>query len=633
MKPMLARWRRRSAPLLPPDATIPPGTPGTPGTLGAWTRLRQWLGRRKSVWLTLTWDVGGMSAALMDAGTPGHPVVARAWARSARFDTALAQVLQDFRTQAAPTPRRVVLAARHVVPTVLTQLPIDPENPRKPVQMRELLQTDLEQPLAEFGSLWSLGAVLQARGFLSAPQREQVTMEEALRRQNRAHQLRYGEIAIELGLIDRAALDECLDLQAAMQSLDAQLWAGWCGRTQDKHPLWLACGVGRTTFQEWEDALAAHGLRLDVALPLAWLAGADSASDRGADPRKETWRVDLELHTEELVAVQYCNGLVVAARSEGRVERSLSADWLLRVVGDWVTEPRVQLRVLCLHASDDVQCEALAQNLTLLSGHPCETLTSHQTNDHLWRNLLAHALAAPAQLPRIALSEQSGPLLAQPDVRRALCLGSVVLALVAVEGGQRYRLAGLQARLQTQQDTEKQRTSTQQLTQQANQRLRELGDGLEKTRAELAPLLTERSRLVRIVAMRRDLPELLYQLAQAVGNDAVIEEIHHDSTRATTAAIQVIAWSPSYTGAQDFVNRMAALARSQGYGVAQTEIKERAGRDGRKGHELKFWLLWEDSELEADGSTAPSAAAPSPPRATISAANTAIPPDTGARKP
>lgn len=603
-----------------------------PGTLGAWTRLRQRLGGgRKSVWLALTWDVGGMSAALMDARTPGSPVLAQARSRNARFDTALAQVLQDFRTQAAPAPRRVVLAARHVVPTVLAQLPVDPEKPRKPVQMRELLQTDLEQPLAEFGSLWSLGAVLQARGFLSAPQREQVTMEEALRRQNRAHQLRYGEIAIELGLIDRAALDECLDLQAAMQSLDAQLWAGWCGRIQDKHPLWLACGVGHATFQEWETALAAHGLRLDVALPLAWLAGADSASanDSGADTRKETWRVDMELHAEELVAVQYCNGLVAAARSEGRVERSLSADWLLRVVGDWVAEPRVQLRVLCLHPSDDAQCETLAENLALLSGHPCEVATSHQTHPNLWRNLLAQALAAPAQLPRIALSEQNGPLLAQPDVRRALCLGLVVLALMAVEGVQRYRLAGLQARLQAQQDTEKQRASTQQLTQLANQKLRELGEGLEKTRAELAPLLTERSRLVRIVAMRRDLPELLYQLAQAVGNDAVIEEIHNDSTRATTAAIQVIAWSPSYTGAQDFVNRMASLARNQGYGVAQTEIKERAGRDGRKGHELKFWLLWEDSELEADSTTAPNTAPPPVSQSTISAAI----PDTGARKP
>lgn len=613
MKSLLTRWRHRAEPT------------------NGWTRLRQHLGRRSSVWLALTWDVCGLSAALVDARAPGHPVLARSSARSARFDTALAQVLQDFRTQGAPAPRHVVLAARHVVPTVLTQLPVDPDKPRKPAQMRELLQADLEQPLAEFGSLWSLGAVLQARGFLSASQREQVSMEEALRRQNKAHQLRYGEIAIELGLIDRAALDACLDLQAALQSLDAQLWAGWCGRTHDKHPLWLACGVGLATFQDWESALAAHGLRLNVALPLAWLAGAESAPP--PDTRQETWRVDLELHAEELVAVQYCNGQVTAARSEGRVERTLSADWLLRVVGDWVAEPRVQLRMLCLHAADDAQSAALAENLALLSGHTCTVLSSPQTQESLWRNLLAQALAAPAQLPRIALSEQNGPLLAQPDMRRALALGLVVLALVAVEGVQRYRLAGLQARWQAQQDSEKQRTSTQQLTQQANQKLRELGEGLEKARTELAPLLAERSRLVRIVAMRRDLPELLYQLAQAVGNDAVLEEIHNDSTRATTAAIQVIAWAPSYTGAQDFVSRMAALARNQGYGVAQTEIKERAGRDGRKGHELKFWLLWEDSELEVDNTPAPGNVAATPPRATISAASAPTTANTGTHKP
>lgn len=586
-----------------------------------WTRLRKRLGRPQSVWLALTWDVGGMSAALMDARLPANPVVARSSARSARFDTALKQVLQDLHTQGLPAPRRVALAARHVVPAVLPQLPVDPAQPRKPAQMRELLQADLEQPLAEFGSLWSLGAVLQARGFLSATQREQVTLEEALRRQNKAHQLRYGEIAIELGLIDRAALDECLDLQAAMQSLDAQLWAGWRGRMQDKQPLWLACGVGLSTFREWESALAAQGLRLNVALPLAWLASADHAEAPTDDTRKEPWRVDMELHAEELVAVQYFNGLVVAARSEGRVERSLSADWLLRVVGDWIAEPRVRMRVLCLHASDEAQCGTLAENISMLSGHPCEIVSSQPAQHKLWNNLLAQALAAQSPLPRIALSELNGPLLAQPDVRRALALGLVVLSLVGMEGMQRLRVADLQARLQAQQNSEKQRASTQQLTHQANEKLRELGSGLEKARAELAPLLAERSRLVRIVAMRRDLPELLYQLAQAVGNDAVLEEIHNDSTRATTAAIQVIAWSPSYTGAQEFVNRMAALARNHGYGVAQTEIKERTGRDGRKGHELKFWLLWEDSELEGDTAPPASTAAPTAAPATISATN------------
>ncbi len=572
--------------------------------------LRGHLGQ--PVWLLLAWDVGGLSAAVVDTRTSGAPVLAQAQSRQARFAPALDEVLRALGQQGAPRPRRAALAARHLVPVVLPTLPVQPDKPRQSAQMRELLQADLEPALAEFGSLWSLGGLLQARGYLDAAARERVSLEESVRRQNRASQLRYGEIAMELGLIDRAALDECLDLQASLQNLDAQLAAGWRGRMEEKQPLWLACGVGQTAFDEWQDALRERALRLEAALPLVWLASA-AESPSPTDTRRDSWSVDLELHAEELVAIQRRNGKVLAARSQGRVEHALSSDTLHRLIADWCAETRVQLRLHCLHPLDDALGPALAQDLGLLSGHACTCVEAAPAQAVLWAQLLQQAQAPVSDLPRIAPAELRGHPLKDPDLRRVLALGGLVLALLATEGVQRYRLAGLEQKLTAQQRGEQQRASTQQLTQQANQHLLDLSKDLDQARRALEPLLAERARLGAIVAMRRDLPELMYQLAKAVGNDAVMEEIHNDSTQSATSAIQVIAWSPSYTGAQDFTNRMAVLARDSGYGVSQTEIKERAGRDGRRGHEVKFWLLYEDNELEGPSLAAAPRTPPAPP--------------------
>lgn len=594
MKRVLKSLRTKSAARRKPTAE----RSGAPAWLNS---LKTRLGLDNPIWLLLTWDVCGLSASLVNRHNPGH-IIAEARSSQARFAAAVEEVLHELGRKTPIKLRQVALASRHLLPAVLSELPVLPDKPRRPEQMRELIQADMEPVLAEFGSLWSMGALLQARGFLSVEDRERVTMEEAVRRQNRASQLRYGEIALELDMIDRPALDECLDQQAALQNLDASLAAGWRGRMEDKQPLWLVCGVGQATHAEWREALAERGLKLIAALPLAWLPSQPEppAGSEPSSARREAMSVDIECHAEEIVAIHRRNGLVVATRSEGRVERPLAADWLLRLISDWTAEARVDITLHLMHVVDDVRGQDLAEELGLVAGHPCALRTARETRAQLLHNLLREASVEKSALPRLAPAELRGSPLKNPDIRRMLALGGVVVAILSAEGIQRYRLADLEERMEAQQQTEKQKANMAQLEVRANLHLADLAKGLENVRRELEPMLADRSRLGRIVAMRRDLPDLLYLLAQAVGNDAVIEEIHNDNSRSQASAIQVIAWSPSYTGAQDFVNRMATLSRGKGYGVSQMEIQERKGRDNRKGHEVKFWLMLEESELEGD---------------------------------
>lgn len=575
--------------------------------------LRGKFGTDSVTWLLLTWDVRGMEAALTQTGKAGTATLASASSQQGRFAAALDEILAQLATATPVRPKRVALAARHVLPAVI-DLPVQPDKPRRPEQMRELIQADLEPVLAEFGSLWSMGALLQARGYLSPADRERITMEEAVRRQSRSNQLRYGEIAIELELIGRDALDECLDQQAALQNLEASVMAGWRGRIEDKHPLWLVCGVGQATYDEWREALSRRGLHLAATLPFSWLV---SDPERVEPSQPETRRdqpipcIDLEIHAEEVVAILRRRGRVVAARSEGRIERAPAADWVNRIIADWAAESRAQIAIHFMDASDDEFGEALADALSLTTGHPCAAHLATESRQALWRNLLREADAPLSQLPRMVANELRGSIWKDHDMRRLLALAGVVLGLAVTEGVQQYRVHNLETRMADHQTKEKQHSNTAQLEAQVNQKLLELGKGLDATRRQLEPLLNDRSRLNRIISMRVDLPDLLFLLAQAVGSDAVMEEIHNDNTNSEGSAIQVIAWSPSYTGAQDFVNRMAVLAREKGYGVSQMEIKERKGRNNRRGHEVKFWLLLEEGDLEGNERPAP-AAGPSP---------------------
>lgn len=549
--------------------------------------------------LLLAWDVGGLHAALADGCTPDARLLGQAFSGEGRLRAALAAVLEQLAAQGLTRPRQAFLAARHVLP-IVADLPVAPDKPRPRAQMRELVQADLEPALAEFGSLWSMGALMQARGLLDANERLRISQEEALRRQNRQSQLRFGEIALEIGLIEREGLDECLDLQAELQNLEASVAAGWLGRTEERQALWLVCGVGERVYQEWREALAEAGLRLAAVLPLAWLASDNEVSpadEHGHDSSLP--RISLELQREEVVAVYRRHERVVAARSEGRVERKLGSDWLTRLIADWASEPRVALEIRALYSEDDAIIAALAEDLALTTGHPCRARDSADSRAALWRNLLREGGSRTPGLPRLDDKALRGSPWNNPDLRRLAALGVVLAIIGGTEGYQHFRLHRLEARMAERQQQEQERSKSAQQMALVGQQLASLGRSLDDARRQLQPLLADRARLDAVLSMQADLPELLYMLAQSIGGDAVLDEVHNDVTQASGAAVHVLAWSPSYTGAQAFVSRVAAAVRGRAWGVAQTEINERVGRSGKRGYEISFWLLPEEGELGA----------------------------------
>jgi hypothetical protein len=427
-----------------------------------------------------------------------------------------------------------------------------------------------------------------------------------LHREGKHTPLRYGETALELGLIDRATLDACLETQEQLQHLDSTIISGWRGRVEDGQALWLACGIGQEMYQEWREALAEHHLKLTACLPLAWLLSEGDVIESGRKESAST-SVALELHREEVVAVHRLQGRVLAARSEGRMERPLGPDWLARLVADWVNDGRCSIELICLHAQDEAAAHEISDDLGLCTGQQISVRPANESWSGLWRHLAAQAEAQVSFLPRIIERELRGSAWANHDVRRLALLGVVVALLGLNEGWQRYQLHQLETKIASRNKAEQDKAQNTQLQAKFNSELTALAKDLDATRKKLEPLVNEQERLKLLMAMRRNLPDLLAMLAQSVGNDAVLESVRNSKGDSNAASIQVVAWSPNYTGAQAFADTVGVLSRSLGYGVTQTEIVQRKGRNNKAGHEVNFWLQPESDDLEASTKETPAA--------------------------
>ena len=602
-----------------------PATAAIAATIARLASLRARLGAGEQPWLLLAWDVCGLKAAIHVVAAGKPCIVATAESKQARFAAALDEVRSHLAGQSVVRPRRAALAARTLLPGIV-ELPVAPHTPRPARQMRELIQSELEPLLAEFGSLWSLGALLEARAYLSTADRERVTLEEAVRREGRRTPLRYGETALEMALIERAALDECLELQEHLQNLDGELVAGWRGRFAAGRPLWLGCGVAAGTHRHWQETLAERDLRLAVCLPLTWLAS--EAASNGGDHGDGAAAICLELHREEVVAVLRQDGEVLATRSEGRLERRLRADWLARLLSEWNSETRSSVELVCLHADDEAAAQGIAEDLSLYTGYPTRLRTADESWRRVWLNLASEGANPASRLPRLVERDLRDALWTSHDFRRLAVIGTLVAALGVIEGVQQYQLYELNATVADRSRLEREKSQTSQRESHFNAELNELAASLDASRRQLEPLVNDRERLKAIVTMRQKLPDLLLMLAEAVGNDAVLDSLRNSKVGSNATSVQVVAWSPSYTGAQAFVGRIAERTRELGYGVSQTEIVERKGRNNQLGHAVSFWLVPEGDDLESGLPAAPMATSkpPASPAGGISAGGVAVRP-------
>ncbi|MDR1423628.1 MAG: hypothetical protein LBI92_03340 [Azoarcus sp.] len=556
--------------------------------------------------LLIVWEVGRLSVVSAAKRGGAWQFSVEAASRQTEFGPALGEALERLRGAGIRVPRQCYVAAAFIVPARV-DMPVDPDKPRPPLQMRELARAEMEPAVAEAGALWTIGAALAARGRLTAQQREQVVLALALRREQSNTPTYFGQVACELGFIAKEDVQEALRLQEKLQMLESALACGWAGHKGEaggvgEAPRWLASATGLALWSQFERACKQHGLKLLGGLPLAWSvseaippaaasAAEDAAADGWLDERRAS-RVALEIHGEEIVAVLRQHEHIVAARLEGRVERPLAADWLLRLVADWRASGVEALDIVCLTAADEAAITALGDEIPRLWGKAPRIVGAGEAHRGLLECLARQYRTRRQPLPLIRFGELPKPPWKRVGFWHAACPLLVIAIVTGVGIRQRMEIKAIQTRFDLADAQNARQATVRQQEAGVMQTAKREKQELERARTQLAQMMPEVERLQAIENMTSHLPQLLRTLARAISDDVVLEVVKNSkSGGGEIGDVMIVGWANHYGGAQSFAQRVQRELSGFGYAVAQTDVRAGKGRLGRPGYFVSFWLL------------------------------------------
>ncbi len=526
----------------------------------------------------------GLLAALIHQ----QQIRALAHSHSTDFSRAIAEVLEQLRQQGLRPPRRALLVTPSLVQDLL-HLPVSPLRPRTPEQMRELLQWELEKPLARWRSQWQIGSLLVGQGYISPEQRSALLAQQQAHNAVSSPPVRLGELAIEHGYLDPAQLDDCLILQAKLAPQDDELEYSWQAAepaqsgpsdesllsqeedSDSRHP-WLASGISRLVYRRWIGACNLNGLRLEAFYPSA-------GSSFACLPASDELQQLLEIHPEHLVLLTSQHQVITSISLLERSSEPLAER--CRHLLDLHADPSSPVYLNVLTQLDEPG--PLRLELAHGTGLTLQLLSPEGLPDTLDSDLPAGRLASlmgaalrhmrqrpPAWLNGIdATQKKKSPLevLRSPKV---LAIGGGVLVALAMAGslGWMYWNTGVQqARLAALDTQYEQDSRLKQQFQAVESNYRSLKEQILALRTEVssARQILHRSSLDTWYR-GAVLPLLLKAFLASLNGDGVrLVEIRKEGD---PFALQLEAENSAM--GQEYVGRLAALVRPLGYQVANS---------------------------------------------------------------
>lgn len=239
--------------------------------LGAHTNLGLLTIRPKAV-LVVEADDLATRACVCARGTDGQ-VRVKALAETKLLDLAeaLAELIPALKSCGARIPSHAVLLSPHVR-TVSLELPVDPAKPLPQRQFRELLRWEVDPYVSQHRAR-RIGTILVGRGYLRAADLDRLLREQASAAGRKLR--RFGDCAVEAGLITEEQLEECLALQQTEAPGEGEVAYGWTAQdstARNGNWPWAVAAMNGTLRQKVDVAFARRGLRLRAAYPLVGCA-------------------------------------------------------------------------------------------------------------------------------------------------------------------------------------------------------------------------------------------------------------------------------------------------------------------------------------------------------------------------
>ena len=537
--------------------------------------------------LVFHWDGFRLRGGLYRRSEGRAVASATAAARSSDLSAAIGEIVEQIKHKGYSIPGRASLVTANCV-IALLDLPVSPDKPRAASQMQELIRWELEPVFAQQNDSWTVGAMLQGLGLLTAEQRREVAVEAELSAAagGRRRSVRFGELAVEKGFVTTDQVEECLRLRDSLVVPDDEIACGWQAQADDGealelHGSWLSCGVG------WQIRRRVQAAFRDNRLALEWIYPQHGSGFALIPPADAAGKPQLliECHPEHLCLVAGKGGQVSSLRVEPLRERSVSPEMLAEAGREELSRPPGQVWLRCTHP----KAQEIAEGLSALVDSKVQLLSEA---DGVLAGAASHllGLSPESTAVRADAKEPRPPIWRNGDVVR---VAAAILVLAVVGGAEWFLSSGLEAKKLELVDLES--AFSEQL--ELNKKLRSIATVTQELSAEVdartleVEAATEELELYESVLIRRRamVPQLLLAIRDSLNDEVVVDAINESADAA--GFFKVEAWSLTDTSAQLFTNQLDRALQDLGLTVTDRSLRRATGRLGLDGYSMEMRLV------------------------------------------
>lgn len=552
-----------------------------------------------------------LRAAVVHTGTNNMEIEAVAESRALDFQHAVADVVAELKNQVKRLPNKAILVSPSAV-GALIELPVNPAKPRADAQMQELIRWELEPLFAQQNEIWSIGSLLMGRGYINAEQRQQVVDDLHGRGASgsRLVNVRFGEVALDLGFVTREQVGECLALQEKLVMVDDELVCGWAPQVSDdisddeeSGPFyWYSLGIGRGMCNQWAKAFRASQIFLSWIYPQigsAFVSLEQSIEQNNGD------QLLLELRQEQMAVIRGQAGqlasLQVVSTSNGLVDVD-------DVIGLCQEQLRPDFQKLHLFAPTQVP-EALTQRLSEQFEREVVNLPLPEIKGDLPKACSANFLASIAgaaahhlgrsaenSIVRVRAQAPKPPIWKRKELYPYMATAAVLLCVIGVDASIHFKRWQNTQKLNELNATYEEKLDIKKKFERTVSEARHLEKQLQENTEQLEGI-KKQQRLVKDVLLYRQqsIPGILEALARSTSDEVIIDSIIETEKQ---GGLRVHCWALTDTGAELFLNKLNKAVTKWGLRVEGAQVAADRGRLGLDGYGITLWLIAREAEGE-----------------------------------
>ena len=560
------------------------------------------LGKPQSL-MVLNHDGFTLSGIVIHAGLSGLEIQAASSSSAIDTNTAIADILQQIKAQGInKPPKQAILLSNSAISAVI-HLPVSPEKPRTPEQMRELVRWELEPLFAHQNERWQLGALLMGRGYLTSEQRSEI-MSEVLSRNvaaNNRMSVRFGEMAQKLDYATRAQVEECLSLQESLVQYDDDIECGWAPlRKPDNDDLddeqprfpWLATGMADGQRRTWVNACRKNDLFLGWIYPS--LGAAFPLASKGLN--RDVMLLDIQ--QEQFALLRGGREGLQTLRIESCRDGKPTSDQIIglcteELVPDLehiiLNAPRSLFETTAQPLANAAQKEVIPFSDEVLGdGYSQFGISTVQAAGLL--TVADHALGRtrPDTHARIQAQPPKPPLWKRKEIYPYAAAAMVLFGLLINDLSMRYSKISNQHRLEQLETEFSQKMRIKKAAMDNTSKAQNLSSKVADIKKRLEETSKEYQALNRLVDRQQLIPGLLNSLQKSITDEVVIDQVSQKPQQENHFYIS--GWALSDTAAQLFVNNLGRDMKPWKIRVQDSRVQSKQVRMGLRGYKVEAWL-------------------------------------------